>query len=108
MSQYRKEKFKEIIGQLASNFINEENNHQSLITVTDVLLGDDLKQAKIMISILPDHKQEAGMDFLKRNRSDFKKYVKEKSKLNPIPFFDFEIDRGEKARQKVEEISLNL
>jgi len=108
MSEHRREKIEELIGHLASDFINREASHKSLITVTRVMLNDDLKTAKIFFSVFPDNQTNAAADFLKRQRSEFKNFVKSQSKLNPIPFFDFLIDEGEKARQKVEDISLNL
>ena len=43
--------------------------------------------------------------FLKRKRSDFRDFVKDNARLARIPFFDFEIDKGEKNRRQVEEAS---
>lgn len=105
---YRKEKIIGMIHRLASSFIKEQANSNPLITVTDIVLSDDLKEATIFISVLPDKGQEKALDFLKRKRHDFKVYFKEKSQVSPIPFFDFQIDLGEKNRQRIDEISHNL
>jgi len=107
-SEHRKEKVEELISHLASEFINREASHKSLITVTSIHLGDDFKNAVIFFTVFPEQQSVAALDFLKRQRSDFKIFFKEKSKVGQIPFFDFAIDEGEKSRQRVEEISLNL
>ena len=50
-------------------------------------------------------KEKAALDFLKRIRSEFRTHLMEKARMRRIPFFDFEIDYGEKNRQKIDEIS---
>jgi ribosome-binding factor A len=108
MSEHRKEKVEELISHLASEFINREASHKSLITVTRVFLSEDFKHCDIFFTVFPENQINSALDFLKRQRSDFKLFFKGKSKVGQIPFFDFAIDEGEKARQRVEEISLNL
>lgn len=108
MKAYHKEKLTEQIMHLGAEFIKNESNKDSLITVTDTTLSDDFKKATIFVTVLPDYKEQAVSDFLKRNRSDFKEFFKSKSKIGRVPQFDFQIDRGEKARQKVEEISQKI
>ena len=51
--------------------------------------------------------EKAALDFLKRQRSAFREFAMEKSRMGRIPFFDFELDSGEKNRQKIDEISRN-
>ena len=55
--------------------------------------------------MLPVDKEKAAYDFLKRMRSEFRTYLMGKARMRRIPFFDFEIDGGEKNRQKIDEIS---
>jgi ribosome-binding factor A len=105
---FHKEKVIELISHTASEFIKRESNRNSLITVTNVTASDDLKYSNIFFTVLPENQEQAALDFLKRNRSEFKKFFKEKSRVNHIPFFDFLIDEGEKHRQKIDEISRNL
>jgi ribosome-binding factor A len=105
---YRKEKIIEQISHIASNFIASEASRKSLITVTHTEVSPDLKRAKIFFTVLPDSEQNKALDFLKRQRSEFKAFFKENSSLSPVPFFDFVIDLGEKHRQKIDEISKDL
>ena len=44
------------------------------------------------------------MEFAKRKQKEFKEFVKDNSKLGRIPLLDFEIDAGEKNRQKIDGI----
>ena len=103
--EIRTEKMKDIIRILAAKFLQIESNRTSLITVTDVLLSDDGKSAKILFSVFPEDKEKGVLDFVKRKRSDFRNYVTNNSRLMRIPFFDFILDIGEKNRQKIDRIS---
>lgn len=98
----KQDRFKAIIKDLASRFLSQESNRTSLITVTDVRVTDKADRAVILFTVLPLDKEEAALDFTKRQRSAFKSFVKDNSRLMRIPFFDFEIDKGEKNRQKID------
>ncbi len=73
----RTEKVSHEIMKLAATFIEREGDKTSLITVTRVSISPDLKQSTIYISVLPDSKQEAALNFCKRKMTDFKRYVME-------------------------------
>lgn len=102
--EYREQKIEHIIKELASEFLSRESNRQSLVTVTDVIFSTRSKQAKILISVLPDFKGEAALDFAKRKRAELRDYIKQKSKLSILPFLDIELDIGEKNRQNVDRL----
>lgn len=104
MNNTRNGKITEIIHDLGARFLSEENNKSSLITVTRVTLSDDEKRATILFTVFPDSLEKTALEFAKRKRSDFKEYVKSHSKLGRIPMFDFEIDQGEKHRQKIDDL----
>ncbi len=104
MSDYRSEKIANHIKELAAMYIERESGPTSMITVTRVLLTPDNKNAKIMVSVLPEDKETAAYGFLKRNLGEMRKYVTKGLKVHPIPFLDVEIDEGEKNRQKIDEL----
>ena len=106
MSANRSEKIIKIVKGAAADFMQRESNGASLITITSVQLSNDEKYATILFTVLPEEKEQAALEFAKRMRSDFKEYVKAHTKLGRVPQFDFEIDRGEKHRQKIDVISL--
>ena len=99
-------RMKEIIRDLAVRFVQRESNHTSLITITKVDLdGKMAGHATVFFTVLPENKEEVVLDFLKRKRSEFREFVTEESRLFRIPFFDFEIDGGEKNRQRIDDLS---
>jgi len=103
----RNEQVAESIMHLAADFLARESNRESLITVTGSDMSPDYKNITIFLSVLPESAEEKALSFAKRVRTDFREYLKEKSKLHPIPTVDFEIDYGEKNRQRVDELTRN-
>lgn len=104
MSQ-RDDRLKDEIHRLAAEYLERESNRLSLITVTDVQVSDKGTEATIFFTVLPIEKEKAALDFAKRSRSEFREYVQKHSRIGRIPFFDFEIDGGEKNRQRIDELS---
>lgn len=103
----RNEKLEELIRKLAALFIQVESNRTSLITVTRCSISPDSKRAMVLVTVLPDTEEEKAVQFLKRKRSDFRNYVKSHARIRAIPLVDFEIDIGEKTRQKIDELPRN-
>ena len=107
MSEFRNEKIKNNIKELAALYIEREAGPTSLITVTRVIMSTDNKKATIMISVLPREKEKAAYGFIKRNLGELRKHVTKNLRINPIPFLDVQIDEGEKNRQKIDELLSN-
>lgn len=104
----RDEKIRGQIIQLASDFLILESNRKSMITVTNVEGDHDFKKVIISVTVFPENQEKAVMDFLRRRRSDFKAFVRNNSRINRVPFFDFMIDQGDKARLRIDEISRDI
>jgi ribosome-binding factor A len=98
----RDERMKEILRDLAARFLLVNGNNSSLLTVTDVSLTRDGKYATIFFTVFPIEFEKTALEFAKRKRSEFKEFIKENSKLGRIPQMDFQIDEGEKNRQKID------
>ena len=103
MSQ-RDERMKEILRDLAARFLNLNGNNSSMLTVTRVDLTNMGKNATILFTVFPENFEKTALEFAKRKRSEFKEFVKENGKLGRIPQMDFEIDEGEKNRQKIDNL----
>lgn len=95
----------EAFARLAATFINEHSNRQSLITVTGATLSRDSTRVTILVTVLPEDKEHAALNFLKRQQPTLKAYVARNARIGRVPRFDFDIDRGEKHRQHIEELS---
>lgn len=100
----RNEKVSNIIKEISAQFLNRENNRTSLITVTSCKTSPDLKKSTIYITVLPDKKEHDALDFVKRKRAELRDHLKKNMQVKTIPFIDFEIDHGEKNRQKIDEL----
>jgi ribosome-binding factor A len=100
----RQEKVSSFIKQLAATFLGRENNKTSLITVTSANCSPDLKRATIYITVLPESKEHDALEFAKRKRPELRDFLKENMATKVVPFIDIEIDRGEKNRQKIDEL----
>ncbi len=95
----------ETIAHAAAEFFARESNRNSLITVTRAELSPDMKRALIFFSVLPESEQEAALAFAKRQRSEFRSFLHERSRIGVRPIIDFEIDYGEKNRQRIDELT---
>lgn len=103
----RNEKIANQIKKLAARFLGRENNRTSLITVTSANTSPDLKKATIFITVLPTVKEKLALEFVKRKRGELREFLKKSMPIKIIPFIDIEIDKGEKNRQKIDELLRN-
>ena len=98
VTSFKDEKLKDQIKKWAAEFLQRESSGASLITVTDVKLGREAKEATVLFTVLPESKQEAALEFARRQLGEFRDYMIEKVKTGRMPFFHFDIDQGEKHR----------
>lgn len=88
----------------AQDFFQRESSGASLITVTRAEVSADMRNGTIFITVLPENKEEAALDFAKRMRSELRHYVMKRLPIKVIPFFEVEIDYGEKNRLHIDDI----
>ncbi|MFZ3015853.1 MAG: ribosome-binding factor A [Minisyncoccia bacterium] len=100
----RNEKIAQFVKELSAQFLGREMNNTSLITVTSCTTSPDLKRATIFITVLPESKEKPALDFAKRKRGELREFLKKNMETKIIPFIDIEIDKGEKNRQKIDEL----
>lgn len=93
----------EILG-IAQDFFQRESSGASLITVTRCETSPDMKYATLFITAIPEEKEPAALDFAKRMRTELRHTVMKRLPIKIIPFFEIEIDYGEKNRIHVEEL----
>ena len=97
-------RMKELIRELAAEFLNRESTRSALLTVTNVELSDDQKNARILLSVMPREKEYGAVDFANRHRSEFSEFIKKHSRLHFLPRITFAPDIGEHNRQRVSEL----
>lgn len=101
MPSRRQTQVSESIAHLAADFFAREANTKSLITVTRAEISPDLKNITVFLSVLPHTLEQSTLAYTKRARSDFREYVLKRSLLRHVPTIDFELDYGEKNRQRI-------
>jgi ribosome-binding factor A len=77
----------------------------ALITVTRSIISPDLKRVTVFFTVIPESKQDESLKTLKRLRTDFHDFLKEKTVLRNVPTVDFEVDLGEQNRQRIDELT---
>ena len=105
MGSRRETQVAEAIAHFAGEFFARESNRQSLITVTRAVTSHNLKNVTVFFSVLPEKFEGAALSFAKRIRTDFREFLKEKSRMKFLPTVDFALDLGEKNRQRIVELT---
>lgn len=100
----RNERMEEILRELAGKFLNLYASKSSLITVTGSELSKNKKNVTIFFTVFPDDMEKTALEFCQRKTQDFWNFVKDNSKISMIPKISFQIDYGEKNRQKIDEL----
>jgi ribosome-binding factor A len=92
------------VREVAAEFLAREANRNSLITVTRAELSENGRRCNIFITVFPDSAEEPALKFANRNRRELSEFFKKRVKGVP-PRIEFVIDRGEKNRQRLDELS---
>jgi len=95
----------ERVREAAAEFLARESNGQSLITVTQAQVDEGGQRALIFITVLPDSAEGAALKFANRNKGEFGQFLLKKVRGMRVPQLEFVLDRGEKMRQRLDELS---
>ncbi len=104
-SNVRSERASSNLLHLAGAYIAMEAGRTTLITPTRTDISPDRKNAIIFVSVFPDDQGENALTFLTRHRDNFRQYLKQHGRFAILPFIKFELDYGEKNRQRLDELS---
>ncbi len=99
----RQEKVNSLLKNLAAYFLSKKTTG-AIITVTRVETSKDLKSAKIFISIFPETKEKEMLDLMNERKGELRKYIGSQIKMKFLPTLEFEIDKAEKSRKRIEEL----
>lgn len=78
------------------------------VTVTDVELSDDLKAAKVFISVLKKDEEETTIDILNSAKGLIRSEVSRRVRLKFIPLLDFRIDKSIEHGDKIDRLIKEL
>lgn len=96
----------EEIAHAAARFLELESNRNSLITVMRVELSPKNQRALVLLSVLPESEEEKALEFANRRAGAFRTFLGHAARMRRLPEIAFALDRGEKNRQRIEELSL--
>lgn len=101
----RHERLQEALREGAAEFLAREANRNSLVTVTRALLAETGKSAVVYITVLPNDMEEAAVAFANRNRRELVDFLKTRIKGGLPSHIEFQVDLGEKNRQRLDELT---
>ncbi len=104
----RDERLKEYIRDISARLLNEQSNKTSLVTVTNVALTENSRKAIIFITVLPEDKEKEALSFARRQRTELRRKIIKELNISHPPFIEIDIDKGEKNRQRIDELSNKL
>ena len=105
MPSRRQTQVAETLAHLAADYFARESNRESLITITRADVSPDLKNIIIFFSVLPEDKEQSALHFARRSRTDFRDFVKKHASMKFLPTIDFQLDYGEKNRQRIDDLT---
>lgn len=103
-SNNRDETFKKLLLKAIGEYIQTVSNRQSLITPTDATVSPDGRRATVYISIIPSEQEETALAFLRRHEREAFHYLTAHMQTRRVPGITFEVDYGEKNRQRIDEV----
>lgn len=93
------------MSELVASFIREEANADPLITITRLDIAPNYRNVTVFFTTIPESGENNALIFLKRKGGELRGYVMKHSNLKVVPYFTFEIDYGERNRQRIDEIT---
>ena len=105
MKSTKTEKLREALRHAAAEFMSQESNLTSLITVTNIHLTPRADRATILITVFPDDKEKEALDFCARQGGALRDFIGQRVSLQRLPYISFALDVGEKNRQRLDELS---
>lgn len=97
-----------LLVELAGQYIAREAGRSTLITPTRAELGKGRRNATIFVSVYPTEESDHALTFLARHKDLFREYLKKTSRLAILPYITFELDYGERNRQRLDELSSEI
>jgi len=90
--------------EISQSLLREIDFDGALVTITEVDASDDLRQAKVKISVMPTEKSEQVLKILEKNIYHLQQILNKKLNMKTVPKIRFVIDQTEVKAQRIEEI----
>jgi ribosome-binding factor A len=90
--------------EISQLFLRELDFQNALVTITKVETSVDLRESKIMISVMPMEKTQTALQVLEKNIFDLQQIINKKLRMRPVPKIIFKIDESAAKAQYIEEL----
>lgn len=104
MSQRIKQVNQLLKQEISQSLLREIDFDGVLVTITEVDASDDLRQAKVKISVMPTEESEQVLRILEKNIYHLQQILNKKLTMKIVPKIRFVIDQTEVKAQRIEEI----
>ncbi|NOY35359.1 MAG: ribosome-binding factor A [bacterium] len=102
--EFRKERMTALVKDVAASFLKSKSKPGILISATRVDMSKDFKNATVFVTVFPEKAEEEVLGDLLGKGWELRNYAKGRLKIKFLPSFRFELDKGEKARQRMQVI----
>lgn len=99
------ELLKEEIGRI---LLRELDVKDALVTITRVAASENLQQARVFVSVMPETKTKDVLEGLRRNIYDIQKRLNKRLNMRPVPKLLFVEEESVKDASRIEEILENI
>jgi len=92
--KHRRERLNALLKEeLGKIFLKELNFENSIVTVMEVKVSEDLLNAEVQINVIPFSKLNETADVLRQNRNRLRHLLMKKINIKQIPKLNFEINK---------------
>lgn len=99
----RLERVNELLYREISQLLLREFDFQNtLVTVAEVKTNADLREAKVIISVMPTEKAGSILRILERNIFELQQMLNKRLNMRPVPKIRFVIDKSGAIAQRIE------
>jgi len=104
MSARRKEKAISLLSRLIPEFIKKFGFGKTIVTVTHLEISDDLRIVRVLVGVYPPDGETQAMALLAKKNKEIRKHIGAHVRWKFLPELIFLTDKGEKNRQRIEEL----
>ena len=100
----RQEKLNTLFAKLLARFLQSTASDSSIVTVTHFDIATDMHSAHSYLSVFPEKNEAAVLAAIEKNRDELAEFLRKNTSMKFLPRIYFEIDKGEKNRQRIDEL----
>ena len=100
----RSERLADIFKRSLSPLLQDKAPLGSLVTLTNISTDEKGTYAKILVTVLPENKEDEVLNNLKKAVPEFRHNLADLLNLRSVPELQFIVDKGEKSRERIESL----